>query len=254
MLGIDFIFKILGIILFVWTFVSILSGICNIGTVVALIFSASLTLYGFYFKTINSLLIKTYSNGFGKIVLILAALILSVVIIYTLIITVLMVKSNYNKPQKNTNLIVLGCSVYKDKPSRFLIRRMDTAYDYLIQNPKAVAVLSGGQGPGEDISEARCMFDYLTKKGIPANRLIMEDKSTNTRTNIANSIQKLKEFGIDSNEITITTNSFHTLRATIIAKNNNLIPYATPAISEWPTLPTYYTRELIGIGYQLLFE
>lgn len=47
-------------------------------------------------------------------------------------------------------------------------------------------VVSGGQGMDEEVSEAFAMKEYLTNKGISEDRIIMEDKSTNTLENIKN--------------------------------------------------------------------
>ena len=63
-------------------------------------------------------------------------------------------------------VIVLGCGVRGERVSLTLARRLDAALAYLEENPKAYVVVSGGQGAGEDISEAggnaalpRCTWD-----------------------------------------------------------------------------------------------
>jgi hypothetical protein len=54
-------------------------------------------------------------------------------------------------------VIVLGCGVNGTEPSLSLRYRIDAACEYLTAHPDAVAVLSGGQGPDEDMTEAACM-------------------------------------------------------------------------------------------------
>ena len=49
---------------------------------------------------------------------------------------------------------------------------------YLEENPDTKAVLSGGKGEGETITEAQAMCNYLTEHGIARDRLILEEKST----------------------------------------------------------------------------
>ena len=71
-------------------------------------------------------------------------------------------------------VIVLGAGVNGTTPSLALQTRINAAESYLKANPGIPAVLSGGQGPGEDISEARAMFDALTARGIDPARLILE--------------------------------------------------------------------------------
>ena len=64
-----------------------------------------------------------------------------------------------------------------------LARRLDAALAYLEENPKAYVVVSGGQGAGEDISEAEAMRRYLAARGIEESRILMEDKSMSTLEN-----------------------------------------------------------------------
>ena len=52
------------------------------------------------------------------------------------------------------------------------------------ENPETKAVLSGGKGDGESITEAQAMCNYLVEHGIDRERLILEEKSTNTTENL----------------------------------------------------------------------
>ena len=73
--------------------------------------------------------------------------------------------------QKDTGgtdyVIVLGAEVKGTRPSRSLLMRLQKAEEYAKENPDTTLILSGGQGSGEDISEAQCMYEYLTTRGIP---------------------------------------------------------------------------------------
>ena len=86
-------------------------------------------------------------------------------------------------------LIVLGAGVYGEEPSPALRSRTETAIRYLNENPDTKAVLSGGQGPGEDISEAECMARLMRESGISEARIIKEEHSTTTVENIKNSYE-----------------------------------------------------------------
>ncbi len=46
-------------------------------------------------------------------------------------------------------------------------QRLEAAIAYYERNPKVLLVVSGGQGPQEDISEALAMERYLIERGIP---------------------------------------------------------------------------------------
>lgn len=112
-------------------------------------------------------------------------------------------------------IIVLGAKVNRNGiPSKPLHWRIDAAEKYLRENPKTKAVLSGGQGADEPMSEAQCMYNTLTACGIDSNRLIMEDKSTSTGENIRFSLALIEEDAT----IGVVTNNFHVFRAVKIAE------------------------------------
>ncbi len=118
-------------------------------------------------------------------------------------------------------VIVLGCQVRGEIPSRMLSDRLNTALEILNDEPQAVCVVSGGKGRGEDISEAEAMRRYLTARGISEDRIIMEDASTSTAENLRFSAEILRGIGITEN-VTIVTSDYHQFRAHIYAAREGL--------------------------------
>ncbi len=78
-------------------------------------------------------------------------------------------------PNDADYLVVLGAGVNGRTPSLSLLNRLTAAEAWLQDNPNGKAILSGGQGPGEDISEAGAMYQWLTEHGIAAERLYKEE-------------------------------------------------------------------------------
>ena len=71
------------------------------------------------------------------------------------------------KPRSDLDyIIVLGAHVNGTKLTLALLERVRRALLYLEENPGTKAVLSGGRGDGEQISEAEAMYRYLTEHGI----------------------------------------------------------------------------------------
>lgn len=142
-------------------------------------------------------------------------------------------------------IIVLGAQMKAEGPSRVLKMRLDKAYDYLMENPDTVVIVSGGQGADEHISEAQGMYDYLVGKGIAAERIIKEDQSRNTSQNIDFSSAFLDK-GRDL--VGIVTNNFHIFRATHIAKKSGYSHvYGIAAPSEFAMQPNNMLREFMGV-------
>ena len=80
--------------------------------------------------------------------------------------------------RKYDYIIVLGAAVHGDTPSLSLVERVRAARDYMKEHPDTVAIVSGGQGADENISEAEAMSAWLIENGIDKSRVILENKAT----------------------------------------------------------------------------
>lgn len=220
--------------------------IFNIGNVVGIFAGAVLLLSGIYLDRIVLFFKKARSKKAGRIIFDCAlGVSFSVVISFAVALGSVIAFSTTNASNQQT-VIVLGCAVYGDYASPMLGARTDAAYRYLVENDEAVAVLSGGQGNGENISEAQCMFNLLTEKGIDKDRLYLEDKSTNTAENIKNSKEIIEENGLSSN-VVIASSDFHLKRATMIAQKNGLSAHRISAKSGFFSVPAFYVRDTLGV-------
>ena len=149
-------------------------------------------------------------------------------------------------------LIVLGAGVNGREPSLSLYHRLVAAETWLKEHPDSIAVLSGGQGPKEEISEAACMYQWLVDNGIAAERLYKEEASTTTRENLLFSKQLIEEQGLHP-VIAIATSEYHEYRAGMIADALDITWAAVPGKTAIWLFPTYYVRELYGILYEWIF-
>ena len=82
--------------------------------------------------------------------------------------------------------IVLGLALENGKPAPDLLARLDTAREYLNQYPEARLILTGGNADESGRTEAAVMRDILTEKGVPEDRLILEDQAQTTKENFGN--------------------------------------------------------------------
>ncbi len=156
-------------------------------------------------------------------------------------------------------MIVLGCQVMPSGPSILLRDRLDTALDYLEDHPDMTVVVSGGKGDDERLSEARCMYDYLTGHGVNGEHILLEDRSVNTRENISFSIQLLAENGYDTAaEMLVVSNGFHLARVRMLwgrlsGGTDNLNVLAAPS-SHLPTRLWMYIREPLALVKSFFFD
>ncbi len=221
----------------------------NIGNVAALLFCALLIAITIFSSETSSLISALASHKLGFAVLIAIAAILTAVTVYVVILSAKMYSQQKNEPEKPQLLIVLGCKVKGTYPTRMLRRRCDAAVKAMNADPDVLCVVSGGQGRGEQISEAEAMKRYLTDHGIDGSRIIMEDKSTSTAENIRFSFDITDKLGL-GRDITIVTDGYHQYRASLIAKKNGAVSVtAYSADTESRFVPTYWVREWFGLTH-----
>ena len=152
-------------------------------------------------------------------------------------------------------LLVLGAKVNPGGPSLTLRSRIEAAYDYLTAHPDSIAILSGGQGPDEPMTEAKCMYDELVAMGIDPQRLWLEDQSTTTWENMKFSRTMLEEkTGAAPEKIALVSSEFHLFRAQLFARRFGFDPVGVPASTRLPFLTVnYFLREAVAVWYYLIF-
>lgn len=231
----------IGFILLLWYLAPLAALIFNIGNAAGILGSALLILFGFYCDKMP----VGWRNG----ILVFLAVFFTIVAVFSFN----MIRyANYKTDDGAQTVIVLGCKVDGTVPSKYLYDRCKAAADYLNENPDAVAVLSGGQGSDEAISEAQCMENVLVEMGIDKSRLYQEDESTNTFENITFSNKVIEENGL-STDVLVVTNEFHEYRAKLNCDKAGLNFHSSCSHSSFYTFLTYYTRELMGIAKELVF-
>ena len=214
----------------------------NLGNIFGITLGAFVIICSVFFEQIKK--IYTYPTGKILIILFFGLFIIFLALFFiTLFKIINAIKCN---AKEETTVIVLGCRVKGSVPSKALVKRCRAAAEYMKANKKAVAILSGGQGYDEDISEAECMFRLMTSYGIDRDRLIKEEKSTSTFENMLYSKQIIDTLDISEN-IAVATSEYHLLRAKMYAQKVGLNPYSLPAKSIPILRVPYFTREVFGI-------
>ena len=153
---------------------------------------------------------------------------------------------NIPEEGKPYTVVVLGCGLEGDRPSRSLLYRLRRAHSWLTEHPDTHVVVSGGQGSEEIMPEAQCMAEWLEAHGIEKERIHQEDRSSSTYENLSFTRTVLQENGLPE-EIIIVSNSFHVYRACLIARKQGYECTALPAKTTWWLFPSSALREVLGI-------
>ena len=157
---------------------------------------------------------------------------------------------------KRDYLIVLGAAVYGDQPSLTLIRRMEGAMDYLERYPESVAIVSGGMGPGETVTEGQAMYDWMVAHGVDPARLIAETEATSTEENLINSFAIIRERGDEpQGRVAVVSSAYHLYRAKLFAQKLGVTDAAGVA-APWGyffVMLNYFIREAFGVTHFWVF-
>lgn len=153
-------------------------------------------------------------------------------------------------------IVVLGAGVDGTRPSLSLSERIQAAYVYLEAYPQSICVVSGGQGGGEDISEAECMYNELVRRGIDPERIWQEDQAANTGENIQFSLDLIEErTGTRPTQIGLVSSEYHLFRAGMIAARQDVAAVGIPATTTIvPLRINYFLREIPAVWYYALFR
>ncbi|MCR5611911.1 MAG: YdcF family protein [Clostridiales bacterium] len=171
-------------------------------------------------------------------------------IIGAIIANIIVVK--YEPDKDKDFLIILGCGLRKDgTPTPLLRGRCDRALAFYEKQKAETGkelffVTSGGQGPGEANSESLAMKNYLLEKGIPEERVIEEDKSTDTLENMKFSKAKILERGENAKIVYATTN-YHVFRSGLLARRVKMRAQGMGAKTKWYFWPNAAVREFVGL-------
>lgn len=237
------IFTALGLILIADTLFVRTRSSMNLGVMLPLLIGAPLLLIGLFYPLIKKLTKKS------RVIRAVAVFVSVVYLLGFLLIAVTtgLILINSSEPDDGADvLIVLGGGIRGRTPTLTLKYRLDTACDYLERNPETVVIVSGGQGKDEVCPESEVMRDYLIARGISAERIIEEDRSTSTEENFRFSKRIIDERFGDCTAV-FTTTRFHVYRSELVAKKEGLAAEGVPAPGVWYITPNDYLRECAAI-------
>ena len=162
------------------------------------------------------------------------------------------IAARYEPEPDKDFLIILGCGIRKDgTPTPLLCGRIDRALTFA-EKQKArtgkepVFVTSGGQGPDEVISESAAMKRYLMQQGVPEERIIEEDRSTDTAENMRFSKEKILARDPDG-KIAFSTTNYHVFRSGLYARRVKMRAVGMGAKTKWYFWPNAAVREFVGL-------
>lgn len=235
------ILSIIGILIILYVIMMATMSNFNTGIVIVLIIGLLLTFSKLISSKLASMKRKWLANCI-KIVMVIA-----VIVTISIVSMLIWVGSHDTTTFDEDAIIVLGAGIRGETVSLTLKHRLDKSIEYWNINPDAIIIVTGGQGPQEDITEALAMQRYLVERNIPSEKIILEEKATSTRENFVNSKEILDNKFAEGYTSVFITNTFHVYRAGKIAQLAEVDSNSFAAITEWYTTPVVYTREVFVV-------
>jgi len=123
-------------------------------------------------------------------------------------------------------IVVLGAAQYVGRPSPVLRARLDHAITLWRRGLAPRIIFTGGFGDRDTTSEAFVSQRYAVGRGVPPNRILIENSGRNT----AESMQHVATLmdGEPSRDVILVSDPFHMLRLSILARRFGLTPYTSP--------------------------
>lgn len=164
-------------------------------------------------------------------------------------------------------MVIFGCKVETWGPSILLQDRLDTALTYLEDHPDMKIVVTGGMGDDEHMSEAQCMYNYLTEHGVDGGNISMEDRSRNTWQNVNYTLELLEKEGRDITEdVLLVSSGFHLSRIEMLwdrartgrlpneVYNDQYISTLAAPVTHTPSAIKMFFREPLALVKSFVFD
>lgn len=207
----------------------------------SLLFSVLLCAYLFVWPIIGSMKKDAFSTRLYMAVTLFALYLLALMAMYAL--SAILNLVHLKKKRRLNYIVVLGCGIRGREVTPLLASRIDRGIGLLQHNPHAQMILSGGQGPGEEIPESEAMAAYAVQKGVDRNRIIMEQKSVSTEENLLFSKELMNR---EKPKIAIVTTAYHVFRALILARKQGMKCVGFGAKTKWYFTLNALIREFVG--------
>ena len=214
--------------------------LCLIGII---LFYTLMPMVGLKFPALAKIVTRTFT-----ICLIIGVLVVGIT-------EAVIIHASFGDPSEDVEyMVVLGAKVNADGPSVSLWDRICGAYEYLEEHPDVIAVVSGGQGTDEPITEAECMYRELVSLGIDPKRILREDEATSTWENFKFSLDLIEEkTGTRPSRLGVLSSEYHLFRASLFAKACNVEFVGIPAkTSRHFQAINHFMREVAGVWHYIL--
>jgi uncharacterized SAM-binding protein YcdF (DUF218 family) len=147
-------------------------------------------------------------------------------------------------------IIVLGAAEYRGRPSPVLKARLDHALELWERGLAPRILTTGGSGGDPVFTEGEVGRDYLVRKGVPAEAILVEPEGESTAHSTAAAAEIMRKLNLRS--AIVVSDGYHIYRVKKMLEFRGIDVYGSPR----PSVPKGAWQELVlyarqSVGYLL---
>lgn len=135
-------------------------------------------------------------------------------------------QANSDEARPADAIVVLGAAEYWGRPSPILKARLDHALELFNRRLAPRIITTGGHGLGSEFSEAAVGREYLSKHGIPAELITVEDAGESTMQSAAAVAEIMDRMKMTS--CIVVSDGYHIHRIKNILEEQGIEVYGSP--------------------------
>ncbi|WAC17760.1 YdcF family protein [Luteolibacter sp. SL250] len=151
-------------------------------------------------------------------------------------------------------IIVLGAAVHGDVPSPVFLQRLRHGVDLQHRGMARKIIFTGARAEGDSHSESGMGEFFARSMGIPADNILIEERSTTTLGNLVEAAALMKEHRLES--AIIVSDPDHMKRAMRMARDLGIRAYSSPTptsrYQSWKTRLPFLLREMYFFHHYLV--
>jgi uncharacterized SAM-binding protein YcdF (DUF218 family) len=127
-------------------------------------------------------------------------------------------------------IIIMGAAEYRGKPSPVLKARLDHGLDLYMQKVAPRILTTGGAGGDPVFTEGEVGRDYLVRRGVPSEAILLEDEGESTIHSIAAAAEIMRRMNLKS--CVVVSDAYHIFRVKKMLEFRGIDVYGSPRPSE----------------------
>ena len=160
--------------------------------------------------------------------------------------TAIELQSNIDEARHADIIIVLGAAEYRGRPSPVFEARLNHALILYLKKFAPKVLTTGGAGGDPSFTEGDVGREYLTRRGVPAEAILVEPEGESTVHSTSAAAEIMRKHGLKS--CIVVSDGYHIYRVKKMLTAQGIEVYGSPRPNRNPESRWLYYRQAIGYG------